>query len=497
MLSGTGIEKHDLKYQDHQNFIRPNSGTTMTKTKFMYRNAAPPQVRTLRSNSVIAKVTRAAVRPSVVVPKLKQKEKEKENYLSEEEEFAAKREIADANLAIGLWPGHSMYEVGNILGRGAFGTVFEGRCRQNGSMVAIKRIDGLFSSEDVAISSMREIHLHAHIDASGGRGSVARLVEVIEPEVSDIKFDHIYSVYEKFDFSMYSAVRTRKWQLVTAEEKRVLVYKLCECVARLHSCDVAHRDIKPENIVVKNEFHQIALCDLGMSRMARMEEEEEDAGSKLTDYVTTRWYRAPEVCCGMASTTPERGAGMMAADVWSLACVIGEILSEGNRPLFCGDRSVSQARLIGIALGPMDEDAAQYYETYSTNMRAFDSILEGSACLPLHNDSALRSVRSLIYRGVPVMAAKLLRKMLTYDPRSRISAAGVLAHPFFAGLTPGAAAPAAAPAGAPAAAPAGAASTGCEKLWSTNNRDRAQARLIIRQSVRDCNSKLLALRVRS
>jgi serine/threonine protein kinase len=434
--------------------------------------------------------TKAGPRPAVRPP-VKTEEKLKQNYLralEEEEErvereFAAKRESADANLSVGLWPGHSMYEVGDMLGRGAFGSVFEGRRRQNGSVVAIKRIDGLFSSSDVAISAMREINLHAHVDAYGGRGSVTRLIEVIEPEVNDAKFDHMYSVYEKFDSSLYGAMKTRKWRLVTAEEKRAIVFKLCVCVARLHSCDVAHRDIKPENIVVKHEFHQIALCDLGMARMTRKFDAGDARSSKLTDYVTTRWYRAPEVCCGMASSSPERGVGMMAADVWSLACVMGEILAEDHKPLLCGDGSVSQARLIGMALGPMNERTTQYYENYSNNIDALDSILEGSVCLPssIDNDSALRSVRSLIDRGVPASAVDLMQNMLTYDPRSRISADAVLTHPFFAGLTPP----------APPSSPERIAEA-CETSWDGAMRwsTPEQARHRIRQSVRDCNTKL-------
>lgn len=389
--------------------------------------------RTLRSHSIL-RVLQKVVRPAIKNEDLKHKymralEEEAVALEDEDKKLAAKRDKADADLSLGLWPGHSTYHVGEILGRGSYGTVFEGRHRRNGSVVAIKRIDGLFSCKDVTVSAMREINLHAHVDASGGRGSVTRLIEVIEPAADDSRFDHMYSVYEKFDSNLYEAVRTSMWRSMTTAEKRVVAFKLCVCVAGIHSCSVAHRDIKPENIVVKNGLERIALCDLGMARMARLVEPEDSRLSKLTDYVTTRWYRAPEVCCGMASSTPERGLGMMAADVWSLGCVIGELLVDNNRPLFCGDGSASQTRLIGMALGPMDVTSRQFYETYSKNKSAFESLLQGAE---LHSIGPIKNLSNM---GLTPLAVDLLQKMLTYDPRKRISADAVLAHPFFGGLT--------------------------------------------------------------
>jgi serine/threonine protein kinase len=186
---------------------------------------------------------------------------------------------------------------------------------------------------------------------------------------------------------------------------------------------------------------------------------------------------------------------MMAADVWSLACVMGEVLSDERHPLFCGDGSVSQARLIGMALGPIDARTTQYYETYANNVDAFDSILEGSSQLPcaIHDDPILRSVRSLTNRGVPALAVDLLQKMLTYDPRTRISAEAVMAHPFFEGLTTEGPKSVHHPnhpnhPTQDALDVFDAASDGNGSMrWSSNPE---QARQRVRQSLKDCNAKL-------
>ena len=342
-----------------------------------------------------------------------------------EMELVAMRDRADADLALGLWPGHKSYEVGELLGRGSYGSVYEGRCRTTGKAVAIKRVDGLFSSKDVVRSSMREIELHVHVDISGGRGSVARLIEIVRPDQTE--FDHMFSVFDKYDQNLHQALRTRKWQLVTFEERRVLAFKIAACVAKLHGCGVAHRDIKPENIVLKNEFHNVALCDLGMARMARMAQMHKE--DRLTDYVTTRWYRAPEVCCGALSCACrfESGTqreGLFAADVWSLACVIGEILRDDNAPLFRGKSSEDQARLIGTALGPMDVESFHYYDSYSKCFEVYDAMVEAT-------ESRTPSLPEL---GIPDEAIDLLKKTLTYNPARRLTAAEVASHPFFKGL---------------------------------------------------------------
>ena len=351
----------------------------------------------------------------------------------------AKRDIADAEVSLGLWPGHKAYEIGKVLGRGAFGSVFEGQTRRNGTRVAIKRIDSLFSSRDVVVSALREVFIHAHLDSCGGRGSVARLLEVMPPDENDAKFDHIYSVYEKYDASLYKSMQTSKWRLVTPEEKRILAFQLSECVARLHACNVAHRDIKPENIVLKYEFSKVALCDLGMAR--NIGEGPNRSDCTITDYVTTRWYRAPEVCCGTVSSSPAiggvEGGGMLAADIWSLGCVLGEILSDDPIPIFCGSTSQEQTSVIGTALGKMGVRTRRYYELYANNREVYKSMIDASTGCVAYEDEChrrLHSICDLVKCGVPKQAVDLLQMMLTYDPRRRISAEDVLSHRFFSGL---------------------------------------------------------------
>ena len=87
---------------------------------------------------------------------------------------------------------------------------------------------------------------------------------------------------------MYAFMKKRVKARVpfTVGEVRSFIYQLLRAVSYIHRHGYFHRDVKPENIMVKNE-ETIKLGDFGLIR--------ENASSfPYTDYVSTRWYRAPE-----------------------------------------------------------------------------------------------------------------------------------------------------------------------------------------------------------
>ena len=90
----------------------------------------------------------------------------------------------------------------------------------------------------------------------------------------------------------------------------------------LHSNKIMHRDVKPENLLLSRNG-VLKLCDFGFARGTRQQ-----ANYRYTDYVSTRWYRAPELLVGDACY----GYGV---DVWALGCIFAEIST--GAPLFPGD----------------------------------------------------------------------------------------------------------------------------------------------------------------
>lgn len=110
----------------------------------------------------------------------------------------------------------------------------------------------------------------------------------------------------------------------------------------VHSADVLHRDLKPSNLLL-NASCDLKICDFGLARTR-------EASPFMTEYVVTRWYRAPELLLNSDNYTP-------AIDVWSVGCILAEML--GRKPIFPGKDPVDQLRLIVRILGvPSEEDMA-------------------------------------------------------------------------------------------------------------------------------------------
>lgn len=101
------------------------------------------------------------------------------------------------------------------------------------------------------------------------------------------------------------------------------------------SGQIVHRDVKPENILVSNQG-VIKLCDFGFARLVS------SGGETYTDYVATRWYRAPELLVG--DTRYGRPV-----DIWAVGCLFAEIMS--GDPLFPGESDIDQIYQIMKLLG--------------------------------------------------------------------------------------------------------------------------------------------------
>lgn len=114
--------------------------------------------------------------------------------------------------------------------------------------------------------------------------------------------------------------------------KKYIIYQLVKAIKFMHSADLLHRDIKPSNLLLNSDCH-VKLCDFGLCRNIA-----ETAGPEphLTDYVATRWYRAPEILLG----SPRYTKGV---DMWAVGCILGEMLS--GRPTFAGTSTMNQVHI--------------------------------------------------------------------------------------------------------------------------------------------------------
>ena len=117
------------------------------------------------------------------------------------------------------------------------------------------------------------------------------------------------------------------------------IFQLCHALDWCHSNDVIHRDIKPENLLINPKSATLKLCDFGFARTV--------GSSRLTDYVATRWYRAPELLLGSTNYT-------MSVDVWAIGCIMGELVD--GQPMFPGESEIDQLYIIQKVLGQMTQE---------------------------------------------------------------------------------------------------------------------------------------------
>lgn len=175
------------------------------------------------------------------------------------------------------------------------------------------------------------------------------------------------------------------------------------------SCPAApgpRSDLKPSNILL-NADCTLRLCDFGLARGVEV------PGADMTEYVVTRWYRAPEVMLATQQYTTQ-------IDVWAVGCIMAELL--GRRPLFPGDDYIHQLRLIVDVLGsPSDEDLK-----FVTSSRA-------KAFMKRQTGKAARPLSALLPKASP-QALDFLSKLLVLHPGRRLTVDEALAHPFLADL---------------------------------------------------------------
>lgn len=150
------------------------------------------------------------------------------------------------------------------------------------------------------------------------------------------------------------------------------------------------------------------ISDFGLSRNLSSQ-----LGEDLTEYVVTRYYRAPEIMLSKQEYTH-------AVDIWSVGCTFAEMLN--RRILFPGENYIQQVLVIISLRGNPDGETLKYI----TNQQALDFVKQ----LPYREKVALDTV----FKDAPPDALDLLDKMLDMNPNRRISAAEALKHPVFDGL---------------------------------------------------------------
>lgn len=338
------------------------------------------------------------------------------------------------------------------LGSGAFGVVCAAMDEKTGKKVAIKKIRDVFHNLTDAKRILREVKLLQHMD----HPNIIKLNDIINPiKLED--FEHLYLVTEYMQSDLHRIIYSEN--VLTEEHMAYIMFQILCGLKYLHSANVMHRDLKPSNILVNSDC-QVKICDLGLARgvsskrrdssqtrrsltqelaspssgsdetknpedhdvehsldggesqispsaSANSELQEQDS---LTEYVVTRWYRAPEVMV----SAKKYAYGI---DIWSIGCILGEMINKD--PVFQGRNYVDQLNVIFNKIGSPTEEDYQCIE--SPDALAFIRKLSTQRRRPI----------SELFPTASEQAADLLERILVFDPKKRINLDEALKHPFF------------------------------------------------------------------
>ncbi|PKU83933.1 Mitogen-activated protein kinase 2 [Dendrobium catenatum] len=295
------------------------------------------------------------------------------------------------------------------VGRGAYGIVCAAVNSKTREEVAIKKIGNAFDNRVDAKRTLREIMLLRHLNHENVGiilsicffsyhaasaffdnllialvvpldgacvGKIIAIKDIIRPPNKET-FNDVYIVYELMDTDLHQIIRSN--QSLNDDHCQYFLYQILRGLKYVHSAHVLHRDLKPNNLFL-NANCDLKIGDFGLARTT-------SEADFMTEYVVTRWYRAPELLLNCSEYTA-------AIDIWSVGCILGEIVT--REPLFPGKDYVHQLRLITEV--PQMTLALGFFEVIT----------------PGDTD--------------------LLERMLVFDPSKRITVDEALSHPYLASL---------------------------------------------------------------
>lgn len=299
------------------------------------------------------------------------------------------------------------YQILEVVGEGAYGIVCSAIHKPTQQKVAIKKIEP-FERSMLCLRTLRELKLLKHFNHE----NIISILAIQRP-VDYNHFNEIYLIQELMETDLHRVIRTQK---LSDDHIQYFIYQTLRAMKAMHSANVLHRDLKPSNLLL-NSNCDLKICDFGLARSIASSE---DNFGFMTEYVATRWYRAPEIMLTFQEYTT-------AIDVWLVGCILAEMLS--GRPLFPGRDYHDQLWLIMKVLGtPNMED---YYNIKLKRAREYIRSLPFCKKIPFEElfQNAQQNGTGTTDPINP-LAIDLLEKLLTFNPTKRITVDAALEHEY-------------------------------------------------------------------
>ncbi|CAG9572704.1 putative mitogen activated protein kinase [Leishmania major strain Friedlin] len=288
------------------------------------------------------------------------------------------------------------YTVMGQLGDGSFGTVSKAQNTSTGEIVAVKKMKQRFHSWEECLQ-LREIQSLRKVQ----HPNLVKLKEVVREKTE------LFMIFEYCEKNIFQIQRQRADEMsgtvaFSDKEIRSIMCQTLLGVQAIHKAGFMHRDLKPENLLISGDLVKVA--DFGLAKEIR-------SRPPFTEYVSTRWYRAPELVLHSTHYNSP-------VDIWACAVIFAELYL--CRPLFPGTSESDQLFKICSVLGsPAPNEWDEGYQLARRMNMRFPTV----APTPLRH----------ILTTAPPAAVDLMAQMLRFNPAERPTATQCLQHPYFTG----------------------------------------------------------------
>ena len=289
------------------------------------------------------------------------------------------------------------------IGQGAYGVVFKVIDKKTKEQVALKKLFGAFQDDVDSQRTFREVMLLQELN---GHDNIIRLLNVIRAE-NDLD---LYLVFDYMESDLFNVIRSNILQDI---HKKFIIYQILKALKFIHSADIIHRDLKPSNVFINSDCH-VKLGDFGLARTL---DHNPNIGGLVTDYVATRWYRAPEMILAAQKYSKP-------IDMWSVGCILYELLV--GTPLLPGKSTKDMIRMMFGVTGFPDRKEYNEVKKECRIQIDYDDLLQEKI---KKKKNILQMVQGYTHDEV---AIDLLLKLLQFNPKKRLTAEEALEHPYVA-----------------------------------------------------------------
>ena len=293
------------------------------------------------------------------------------------------------------------YEMITRLGGGSFADVYKAKEKSTGELVAIKVLKKKYKKWEDCLElrecrSLQKLHEES-LSNKPGEENIIKLQQIIFIK----KTGTLNLVFEYMETDLLELMKSREPKKLSEDQIRDIMHQTLLGLSFMHKYGFFHRDMKPENLLLTG--NKIKIADFGLAREIR-------SLPPYTEYVSTRYYRAPE--CILQSNNYNSPI-----DIWGLGCIMAEMYLH-PQPLFCGANEKEVLFRICSVLG------TPTYDTWNDGIQQANII---GLKFPTNSGTDLEK----IIPDASSEAIELMKLMLKWDPNKRATAKMLLKHPFF------------------------------------------------------------------